>query len=259
MNNHKELIEIEFSGQAEHFDKPGLTLSKQELLDWIVTNLDLRPEHHVLDVAAGTCLLSRNIAPHVAKVTALDATAAMLERGGREIAAAGIENIETRLGDAAQMPFDDKSFDLVVSRLALHHFQDCQIPFAEMVRVAKPGGRIGVADLLSPENPAYKKMYNHLERLRDPSHVMALDQDEILDLMHKHGLEVRSQDTLDVEVDFERWLAMASGGKIPGNREALLQALKEEMQGGETTGMRPCMRDGRLIFLQTWGVFTARK
>ena len=46
-------------------------------------------------------------------------------------------------GEAAELPFLDSSFDIVISRLAFHHFPDAQRPFAEMVRVLKPGRQAG--------------------------------------------------------------------------------------------------------------------
>ncbi len=255
---HDSIINREFTDQAIHFNTPGLTLTNKDLLGWIVFNLCLQTRFRVLDVAAGTCLLSKAVAPHVKHVTALDATPAMLDKGREEIARAGLDNVDTMIGLAERLPFDDGSFDMVISRLALHHFLDWRLSFAEMVRVTRPGGLVGVVDLLTPTEE-FRKVYNTLERQRDPSHVMALTREELAELIDSHGLKVRNMNTRDVEVNFEKWFAMAGGAKIPGTRETLRKALEAEIQGGPETGMRPFIRDNRLMFLQTWTVVAARK
>lgn len=54
----------------------------------------------------------------------------------------GINNVSFVQGMVEIMPFADASFDMVMSRLAFHHFQDPEIVFAEMVRVLKSGGKL---------------------------------------------------------------------------------------------------------------------
>ena len=52
------------------------------------------------------------------------------------------------MGNAEALPFPDCSFEIVLSRLAFHHFPNRGKPFAEMVRVLKPGGKLVMIDMV---------------------------------------------------------------------------------------------------------------
>ena len=69
----------------------------------------------------------------------------------------GINNIEFHRGDAAKLPFGDASFDLVVTRLAIHHFDKPATIVHEMARVCKPGGRVILVDITSVDDPVQVK------------------------------------------------------------------------------------------------------
>jgi ubiquinone/menaquinone biosynthesis C-methylase UbiE len=145
----------------------------------MVERLRLQPHFAVLDVAAGTGHLSRAMAPHVARVVAVDLTPEMLAEGRREAARQGLTNVVFEPGMAEHLPYDEGAFDLVVSRFALHHFAEARRPLQEMARVCRRGSRVAIIDLVSPDDPAVAATYNHLERLRDPSHTRALAAAEL--------------------------------------------------------------------------------
>ena len=69
----------------------------------------------------------------------------------------GFNNIEFHRGDAAQLPFGDASFDLAVTRLAIHHFDKPANIVQEMARVCKPGGRVILVDITSVDDPVQVK------------------------------------------------------------------------------------------------------
>src|SRR5688572_28625776 len=96
----------------------------------------LRPSPHdlVLDVAAGTGHVARALAASVRAVIAVDATEAMLAAGKAEADRAGLRNVVFQRGDAAALPFADGSFDIVLSRFALHHFEQPAVQVREMAR-----------------------------------------------------------------------------------------------------------------------------
>jgi ubiquinone/menaquinone biosynthesis C-methylase UbiE len=72
---------------------------------------------------------------------------------------------------AEEMPLPSKSFDVVMSRLAPHHFADPTRAVREMTRLAKPDGRVAVIDLEGNEDPCLDDLNHELEVLHDPSHV----------------------------------------------------------------------------------------
>ena len=107
--------------------------------------LDVHSGQKLLDVAAGNGNASLAAARRWCDVVATDYAPSLLERG-RERAAAERLNIEFREADAEALPFQDGSFDVVVSTFGVMFTPDQDRAAAEMIRVCKPGGKIGLAN-----------------------------------------------------------------------------------------------------------------
>jgi ubiquinone/menaquinone biosynthesis C-methylase UbiE len=107
--------------------------------------LDVRAGQKVLDVAAGNGNASLAAARRWCDVVATDYVPALLERA-RERAAAERLAIEFREADAEALPFADESFHAVVSTFGVMFTPDQDRAAAELVRVCKRGGRIGLAN-----------------------------------------------------------------------------------------------------------------
>ncbi len=97
----------------------------------------------VLDVAAGTGNASIPAAERGAEVTASDLTPELFEAGRERAAAAGVE-LEWAEADAERLPFEDGSFDVVISSIGAMFAPHHQDVADELVRVCRPGGRIGL-------------------------------------------------------------------------------------------------------------------
>ncbi|HTO69107.1 MAG TPA: class I SAM-dependent methyltransferase [Myxococcota bacterium] len=107
--------------------------------------LDLRAGWKVLDVAAGNGNASLAAARRFCDVVSSDYVPALLERG-RERAHAERLPIEFREADAEALPFADASFDAVLSSFGVMFTPDQDRAAAELARVCKPGGKIGLAN-----------------------------------------------------------------------------------------------------------------
>ncbi|HUP91050.1 MAG TPA: methyltransferase domain-containing protein [Solimonas sp.] len=107
--------------------------------------LDLRAGQRVLDVAAGNGNAALAAARRGCEVIATDYVAALLERA-RERAAAERLPMQFREADAEALPFPDASFDVVVSTFGVMFTADHDRAASELVRVCRPGGRIGLAN-----------------------------------------------------------------------------------------------------------------
>lgn len=105
--------------------------------------LPLGPGTRVLDIAAGTGNASIPAALTGAHVTATDLTPELLEAGAARADAAGAE-LEWLPADAEHLPFDDESFDVVMSSIGVMFAPHHQIAADELVRVCRPGGTIGL-------------------------------------------------------------------------------------------------------------------
>jgi ubiquinone/menaquinone biosynthesis C-methylase UbiE len=257
MADHKETIKKEFAKQAKRFGESGLTLSSQEYLQWMVKSLPLHKSFRVLDVAAGTGHLSRAIAHYVREVVSIDTTPEMLNEAKKEIEKARLSNIILVEGLAESLPFADNLFDMVVSRLAIHHFENPHICIDEMSRVCKTGHVVGIFDLLSPKNSLLSERYNYFERLRDPSHTIAATFSEINKMIKKARLSIRFKDFRDIEVDLHRWMDMTNTKREV--KKEIENALTDEINGGEATGMRPFIEDNTIKFMQTWAIIIGEK
>jgi ubiquinone/menaquinone biosynthesis C-methylase UbiE len=237
-------VERAFTQQAPAFEDPEFNQLFTVDSDWLFERLELAEDDLVLDVAAGTGHVARGFAPHVRAVVAVDATAAMLERGWIEAKRGALRNVVFMHADATALPFVDGSFDVVVSRFALHHFEDPAVPIAEMRRVLRPGGRLAVADLICDPEPAIAETQNRLERLRDPSHTRMLPLDELAALVGGTDVDFR-----DVERSLEPWLVQAQTGAKEA--EEIRAALRDDLAGGAATGFRPRNVGGDPRFLHT--------
>jgi ubiquinone/menaquinone biosynthesis C-methylase UbiE len=130
----------------------------------VVEAVDLRAGERVLDVACGTGVLARTAGERVGpegSIVGLDPNPGMLA-----VAREAAPGIDWRRGSAESIPFDDGSFDAVVSQFGLMFFDDGVGAIREMARVTRPGGRIAVAVWDTLENtPGYDAVARLLQRL----------------------------------------------------------------------------------------------
>jgi len=119
------------------------------LRDRVVREAAPRRGDRVLDLGAGTGLVTLALAP-LANVTALDISRHMLERLDAHAVADGVANVDLVAGDMRSLPFDDETFDVVVSNYAFHHLDDPgkELSLSEARRVLVPGGRLVVCDMM---------------------------------------------------------------------------------------------------------------
>ncbi|MCA0454034.1 MAG: methyltransferase domain-containing protein [Chloroflexi bacterium] len=254
--SHNDTVQREFTKQAAAFSSLP-SISNTDNMQWMLDHLVLNPNDKVLDVAAGTGHLSRAIAPYVREVIALDLTRAMIEQGKRETSQADITNIRFEEGIAENLPYADASFDLTVTRFSLHHFENPLTALREMWRILKRRGRIAVIDLISPDDSELAATYNHLERLRDPSHAIALSSNELLKSIAEVGFDSVRGTMRDVEVNLPNWLNLT---QTPAEARRMIQkSIDVELTGGKRTGMHPFRRDEDYMFLHRWMVVTGIK
>jgi ubiquinone/menaquinone biosynthesis C-methylase UbiE len=203
------------------------------------------PDDELLDVACGPGTLSIDLAPHIARATGLDLTAAMLGEAREAQARNDLANIEWIEGDAAAMPFPDETFSLVVSRAAFHHFSQPQAVLREMARVCKPGGRVVISDV----TPKVDKTaaYDRMEKMRDPSHGHAHSVEELTELGRQAGLGDASVQTGTTgPMPFEAVLATSFPEEY--SREELLDRLRQDATAGDDQwGFSAALADGKVM------------
>jgi SAM-dependent methyltransferase len=138
---------------------------------------------------------------------------------------------------AEHLPFADGSFDVVVTRIAPHHFADVGAAVQEMARVS--GGLVLVVDNLYRGDRV-----EEAERLRDPTHVRNYGEDEWRELFAQAGLEVEAVELIDTDIDVEAWLARA--GCEGDEAERVRALLSDRLSDGRLSMTRIALR-GRKI------------
>lgn len=105
----------------------------------------------VLDAGCGSGAVARDVARRVGRtgrVVGLDPSPALLAVAAELLEREGLADaIELRLGDARALPFPDADFDVVLAVTTLAHVPGAERAIPELVRVARPGGRVGIFDL----------------------------------------------------------------------------------------------------------------
>ncbi|MGW7608704.1 class I SAM-dependent methyltransferase [Streptomyces sp. NPDC054766] len=170
----------------------------------------------VCDVACGAGHLALSFADDgPARLVAVDPAPNMLA-SVRRLAAERAVTVETAEAFAEELPFEDGSFDLVVSRLAPHHFRDLPTAVGEMARLLRPGGRIAVIDLEGHEDPGVDALNHELEMLHDPTHRRSYTLTEWIGFLQDAGLNVPvargEQSESRTGVPVGRWCEIASSG-----------------------------------------------
>jgi ubiquinone/menaquinone biosynthesis C-methylase UbiE len=124
------------------FGRIGVSL--QIVGETLCEAVDLRAGERALDVAAGNGNASLAAARRYAEVTSTDYVPELLEQGLRRAEADGLL-MSTRVADAESLPFGDGTFDVALSTFGVMFAPNQERAAAELVRVLRPGGRIGLA------------------------------------------------------------------------------------------------------------------
>jgi ubiquinone/menaquinone biosynthesis C-methylase UbiE len=126
----------DFSEVAKHIET---------VAEAFVERLDVQPGMKVLDVACGSGNLAIIAAQKGAIVTGIDIADNLIDAAKKRAEAAGL-NIRFEVGDAEAMPYEDNSFDLVMTMFGAMFAPRPEVAAAELVRVCKPGGTIAMAN-----------------------------------------------------------------------------------------------------------------
>jgi SAM-dependent methyltransferase len=236
-----------YGRSAVHAQGPGLVR--------LVELTRPQPDWRVLDVATGAGHTAFAFAPYVREVTAVDITSPMLATAADLARQRGLSNIRFVQAPAEELSFANNSFDLVVCRLAAHHFGEIGRFMSESARVLKPGGQLALLDNVVPGSRRRGKKaelerragayVNAFEKLRDPSHVRCLSLDEWIDAYITAGFTISHQETNTMPLDFADWTARM---KVASQNRQRLRAMLLQAPEPVLTFLTPAASGDKIEF-----------
>jgi SAM-dependent methyltransferase len=194
--------------RAERYRTSAVHMAGPDL-DLVVEMCDAGPESKVLDVATGGGHVARRLRELGAQVVTTDRSPGMQP---------------DVIAPAEHLPFADGSFDVVVNRLAAHHFESIGAAIGELARVTNSVVVIEDHHYTDEETEA-------AEKLRDPSHVRSLSEEEWRELLVDAGLEVERVEFFEMDLEFESWLDRTD---TPEDDRPRIRELLAPLSSGET-------------------------
>ncbi|HEX4503402.1 MAG TPA: methyltransferase domain-containing protein [Scandinavium sp.] len=204
--SHHNNVDKQFGSQASAYLTSAVHASGRDL-QRLGERLSAFPQAHVLDLGCGAGHASFAAASHVAHVTAYDLSAQMLEVVKQAAKDKGLSNITTSQGYAEILPFDDASYDVVISRYSAHHWHDVGQALREVKRVLKPGGVFIIMDIMSPGHPLRDIWLQTVEALRDTSHVCNYSSGEWFSMINDAGLVTDNLIADRLSLEYCSWVA----------------------------------------------------
>lgn len=252
---HRERVREEFSRQADTFGASA-AVAEAPLTERFLAAMAPAAEGVLLDVACGPGILTAALAAKAEEVAAFDLTPEMLERARMRCAAAGRRNVRFQEGDARRLPYPERHFDGVVTRLSVHHMQEPERALGEIFRVLKPGGLFVLGDNVSSEDREASDLHNAIEVLRDPSHVRMLPPSELVALVERAGFAITRRTSWDRPRRFAEWMTIAND---PARVAPLRTVLRTLARAGQRAGIALTLAGDEITFVHHWLLLEARK
>ncbi len=173
MSNNAFAIEL-FSGLPSRYDALAEVLSFGQNARWrhqLVSHLSVHHPRSILDVATGTAGVAISLAAATdARITGVDISDAMLQRGRRRVERSGLEGrIKLEHARAEALPFPPESFDAVSFTYLMRYVADPAATLAELARVLRPGGHMASLDFYVPPNLGWRASWRAYTRTLLPA------------------------------------------------------------------------------------------
>ena len=206
INATREEFEKSFS-EGAFYNKQ--TQDETHLLQ-IIKFLNIKEGMRVLDLGVGSGYMSFPIAKNhsTCEVVGLDIVGNALKINRERAAAEGINNISFICYDGIDFPFENSSFDMVITRYALHHFPDIEHSIGEVARVLKNGGRFFLSDPC-PNDCDKSRFVDEYMQLKKDGHIKFYTKAEWEDICSKFGMVM--VDSFNNSIRFPKKKATAYG------------------------------------------------
>ncbi|MCB8876556.1 class I SAM-dependent methyltransferase [Acidisoma silvae] len=223
-----ETVENQFGPRAAEYLTSAVHAQGEDLAHFSAMLVEDGAGSRVLDMGCGGGHMSFAAAPFVREVVAYDLSPEMLSVVAHAAGERGLDNLLTEQGEAEALPFEDGSFDWVVSRFSAHHWTGWRAGLQEAHRVMRPGGRGVFIDVVSPGAPALDTYLQSVEVLRDTSHVRDYSAGEWEATLADSGFMVQATRRHRLRMDFTTWIARMRTPEVMANAIRALQGAMAE-------------------------------
>ncbi len=184
-NDYKEESKETFNKQAEKFDSDNTGKHSRELYDDVLHKLSQFSFNKLLDVGCGTGnLLSLISSKYEVQLSGVDLSPNMLKIAHDKLG----ENADLRLGDSENLPFKDKSFDMVTCTDSFHHYPHPENVLAEIKRVLNSKGTLLIADPWAP-TPLRQLVNLYMRFFSKGGNVKLYSKNDIYKLLNNTGFK----------------------------------------------------------------------
>jgi ubiquinone/menaquinone biosynthesis C-methylase UbiE len=279
MQADKKEVISQWTGSAPYWEKHREIIRQMfaPVAEALIAEAQIKSGHTVLDIATGPGEPALTIAERVGlegRVVGVDVIPEMAEAARREASRRGFRNSTFEVASADRLPFQDNTFDAVVSRFGVMFFPSPVGSVREMLRVLKPGGRIALAVWhFAERNPFHHAVSQIVERYVDspppapdsPDAFRFAKPGDLLDVLSKAGAAAPSERLLQFSIRAsipveEFWdLRSEMSDKFRTKLASLSNERRAELGREVMQGIRAFSVDGGMSFPAEVLIVTGRK
>lgn len=198
-----------FANSEVHKTSPAINLIKK--------TLNIKNKISVCDVGCGTGHTALAFTKEASHLVGVDPAPEMLHAFKKLASDRGVDVVVNK-SFSESIDIQNNSFDLVITRLASHHFINIQKSIAEMHRITKPDGYLAIIDLEGSEDDEIDEFNHALEILHDPTHVRSYKPSVWKSMVEATGMDVVAffprQKEAPNGVPIKRWCEIAASGSL---------------------------------------------
>jgi len=204
----------------------------KEHLTKILAALDVHENCRILDLGSGSGYLSFSIAVQNlnSRVVGLDIVSKTLENNKAKATEQGITNLDFVSYDGVTFPFEDNTFDIVVTRYALHHFPNMKRAFGEISRVLKPNGQLFLTDP-TPNREDENRFVDAYMQLKDDGHIKFYTMAEFEKIANSVSLKLEK--SFFTQIRFPRKRTQDCENLLANENETMIQSYAISVLGSE--------------------------
>jgi len=216
----------------------------------------LKKSDRVLQVGYADGAVSLKVAQLTEYVTVVEQSSELVAIAQEKILERGTANLSVQQIEAGRLPFEDGTFDMVISWGRVHRYEDPPVIFTEMVRVLKSTGRLLVADILGAEDRTQREAHAKIEQIRYELPVTLCTAAELRALSSGAELEVVNQFQWIERMDFDEWM---SGRRTDVSRREKAVRLFTGAAKKKTTELNIEIAGKNITFARRWMLIVAQK